>query len=215
MEVIKFRDLIRVTDLPRFVPGTDEPTMEVLGEDFSSIEKILINGERATDYIVVNKSTLWVVIPESARHDLRSIEVVSNDFTVTAAASKMTFELGDTPKKISGLLSLTQLYTKWLLQSPGSDIFNPSRGGGLQDLVGQLISLSKMDHILSSITRSVAHTTEQIRAAQLGVSGLTLDERLLDATLMDVDRSADKLEARARVQVIAMSGEEALSSITL
>jgi hypothetical protein len=215
LEVIKFRDVIRIQDIPRFVPNQVSPTLEVVGEDFTSVEQVLLNESTIVSYTILNKNTMWILVPASAKGELRNLEIISGNFTKTNASSKVTFSIGTRPKKLDGILKLTQLYTKWLLQSPGSDIFNPQHGGGLQDLVGRLVDINRMDHILSAMTRSVETTSSQIRTAQANVVGLSLSERLLQATLVDVDRSYDRLEARARVHLVSMAGDDALSNLIL
>ena len=214
LEVVKFRDVITITDIPRYVPDQEYPTLEILGEDFSSVEEVYLNEVRFTTYIVVNRNVLWLVLPLNLG-ELRTVEVVSGNFTKTAASSKLEFKIGMRPRRIEGILKLVQLYTKWMLQSPGSDIFQPRRGGGLQDIAGSLISLDRMDPILSALTRAIQTTTAQIRESQVKMQGLSMDERLLDAVLLDVDRSEQRLEVRVRVHVISMAGDEAISALVL
>lgn len=216
LEVIKFRDIVRIKDITRYVPNTVVPTIEILGDDFSSVEEVYLNDQKVTAYTILNKSTMWLEVPAYTKaSELRTLEIISGNFTKTATGSKVEFKIGTRPKKIEGILKLTQLFTKWLLQSPGSDIFNPQRGGGLQDLVGNLVDIERMDHILSSITRAVNTTSTQIRTSQSSVAGMPLSERLLDAVLLDVDRNMERLEARARVHVMSMAGDEAISALNL
>ena len=215
LEVIKFRDMINVTDLPRFVPRQAEPTLEVRGEDFSSVEKVLINDKETTKYIIVNTNTIWVAMTEAEAKKIQSIEVLSSNFTRTSIGSKVTFEIGTRTRKIKGILKLLQLYVKWLLQNPGSDIFNPDRGGGVQEIVGRLMDMDKMDVVLSALTQSITRTNNQIKAAQAKSTGLPSDERLLDATLLGITRSPNLLEARARVRLTTVAGDEAVSALIL
>lgn len=216
LEVIKFRDTIPVTGLPNFVPNLGVPTIELTGEDFSSVEQVLINEIVVSEFIVLNKTTLWAQMPESTLNRVDTVEVISSNFTRTAAGSKIEFRIGDNTKKISGILKLTQLFTKWILQSPGSSIFSPRRGGGLQKVVGSnLMSTKRADNMLSTLTRSVDNTSSQIRAAQVNYPGLPRDERLLSANLIDLNVYGDRMMAVARVRVISVAQDEATAGLVL
>jgi len=214
LEVIKFRDIIRLTELPKYVSGQDELTMEVRGEDFSSVEKVYLNEKEVFDYTIFNRNLMWLKVPSDVS-ELRSLEVISGNFTKTNIASKVTYQIGTSPKKISGILALVQLYTKWLLQGPGSDIWNPSRGGGMQDIIGSLVNIDRMDRVLSAITQAVEFTSSQIRTAQTSAKGLALSERLLSATLVDINRVEERLEVHTRIHIISMAGDEAVNALIL
>jgi len=214
LEVIKFRDLIPVTSIPRVVPGFQNTTVEILGEDFNSVESVWINDIQVPEFIIVSKNKLWAQLPTEAS-TIQIVEVRSSNFTRTNMASKILFEVGTRTRKIEGLLKLVQLFTKWMLQSPGSDIFNPERGGGLQQLVGKVVSSKKMEPILAVISRSVDQTSLQIRTAQASARNLPLSERLLTANLIGVNVNEDKMEAAARVRVVSMAGDDAVSALTL
>jgi hypothetical protein len=214
LEVIKFRDIIRVASITRFVPNLLDPTIELTGEDFSSVESVSINDVPAPEFFIVNQSTIWAQLPDG-QESIRTVSVVSANFTRTALASIIDFKIGTKTKGIEGVLKLTQLFTKWILQSPGTDVYNPERGGGLQDIAGRMSSTHKVDPILGSIARSVEKTANEIRRAQLAVGRLPLSERLLAATLVDVAVAAPLQEARAKVRIDNMAGDSAVSAMQL
>lgn len=214
LEVIKFRDVIRVSSIVGFVRDIPKPTIEIEGEDFTSVESVQINDTLSPGVVVLSRTRLIAEVPGSIDR-IRSISVLSADFTYTAEASRISFRLGNKTKKVTGLLALVQLFTKWLLQSPGSDIFNPERGGGLQRLVGQSLSTNRLDPLLATITRSVDTTARQIRSAQLRRAGIPLDERLLAATVVGINVFEPNLEASARVRLEAVSGRAAVTNVEL
>lgn len=215
LEVIKFRDVIKLRNVTRFVPDQDTPTIEVVGEDFRHAEEVYLNKVRVPNFVIVSQGVLWIEVPDGMEHSLQEVEVISSDFTFTAAASRVAFHVGDRQRKVTGILALLQLFTKWLMQDPGSDIFNMGRGGGLQRAVGGIVSSNKNETVLSAITRAVSATTGQIQAAQSGAVGLPLDQKLLSATLIDVRRLEKDMEVIARVQVDSMAGASALGAVTL
>jgi hypothetical protein len=215
LEVIKFRDLIPVTSIPRFVPDLGYLAIEVVGDDFSSVERIFINEVLAPEFIVLNKHRMYVQLPDAAYDVISSIEVVSSNFTRFGAGAKVSYELGDKTKVVSGILKLVQLFTKWMLQSPNSDIFNPERGGGLQELVGRLDTDKKMNVVLASVSRSVQNTVTQIRSAQSRAYGLPLSERLLSAEVTDFEVYREQMNASVKVAIQSAAGSQAVAALAL
>lgn len=214
LEVVKFRDIVRMTSIPRLVPGFDEPTIEIKGDDFGSVSKVLINNSPSPEFIVVNKYTIYAQLPSTAT-GIKTVEIISNKFTKNFQDSRLEYEIGDKSQVVSGIQKLLQLFVKWILQSPGSDIFNPDRGGGLQDAVGQVMVSRKMGPILGVITRAVSSTTAQIRSAQVNVKNLPLDERLLSAEVQNLRIFEDQGEASVSVKIESVAGPQAVADLEL
>src|SRR5687767_12181383 len=163
IEVIRFRDLLPVLALPGFVKGMSPLTVELRGNDFSHADKVLINDVEAPEFMIVSKQVIYAQLPDGV-NSISTIEVLSSRFSKEIPSAKLEFEIGNKTKKVDGVLKLVQLFTKWVLQSPGSDIFNPNRGGGLQQIVGQVATSRDMQPVFASITRAVNTTVSQIRA---------------------------------------------------
>ena len=214
LEVVRFRDLIEVLSIPRFVPGVSPPAIEIKGEDFRSVERVAINDQNAPDFIIINQKTIYVQIPGTVER-IRSIEVLSSKFTRSTKASKLSYEVGPKTRKVGGILKLMQLFDKWLLQTPGSDIFNPERGGGLLTLVGTTGTGRGMDSIIGSVSRAVQTTVSQMRSSQVNVVGLPLSEQLLSADVTDFDIFERQMEARVKVRISSMAGDEAVTALEL
>lgn len=214
LEVIRFRDVLPVTSIPRLVPGLSVPTVELKGEDFRSAETVFINDSPTPEFIIVDRKTIYAQIPTGVRQ-VRTLSVLSSNFTKTTQASKIDYQVGTKTRSISGLLKLVQLFIKILLQSPGSDIFDPEIGGGLQDLIGAITSTKRQDKVLGAISKAISSTESQIRRAQLDTPELPLSERLLSATLLDLQMLENLDEARARVQIDNVAGETGLAALDL
>ena len=215
LEVVKFRDLIPVESIPQFVPGFELPTLEIKGEDFRSVDKVIINEVPSPEFIIVNKHTIYVQLPSAAEKSISNIEVVSSNFTKTNSFSTIEYEIGNKTRTISGLMKLIQLFVKWMLQSPGSDMFNPERGGGMQELVGKIQTSRTMDSVASTISQSVKNTVTQIRAAQVNVQGLPLNERLLSAEVTDLQVFEKQMESRVKINILSAAGKEAVAALEL
>lgn len=215
LEVIKFRDLVPIEALPRFVPGFDLPTLEIKGEDFRNVEAVIINEVNSPEFIIVNQYTIYAQLPKAAQSKISNVEVISSKFTKTTPSSKLVFAIGNKTKTVEGIQKLMQLFIKWLLQSPGSDIFNTDRGGGLQELIGKITDSRRMDGIVGVLTRSIQNTVSQIRTAQINTPQLPLSERLLSAELIDFDVFSEHMEIRARIALQSLAGADAVTSLEL
>ena len=214
LEVIRFRDLLEVGAIAGFVEGVEAPTIDIRGDDFSSAAQVLVNGQSVPEFMIVNKQTIFAQLPEGTGV-ISTIQVVSTDFTKTILTSKIFFEIGQKTRAVEGILKLVQLFTKWLLQTPGSDIFDPSRGGGLQEIVGKVLSSRKMEPIFASLSRAIDATSSQMRIAQGNQPNLPVDERLLAARLIDVNVFEAQMEARARISLESVAGQDAITALQL
>ena len=214
IEVIRFKDLLPVTSLPGFVQGFSPLTLIVKGENFLSADRVLLNDIDVPEFLIVDKNTIYAQMPSNDTV-IQTIEVVSSQFTKNVVGSKIMFELGNKTQKVDGLLKLVQLFTKWIMQSPGSDVFDPTRGGGLQDLVGKVGTTKDLQPVFAAITQAIQVTSDQIRAAQATQSALPLSERLLSATMVDLSTFDQQMEARVRVEIDSMAGIDAVTALQL
>jgi hypothetical protein len=216
LEVVKFRDLVPLQSVPRFVEafGAENPAIEITGEDFRSVDKVLINEIPSPEFIIISKHKIFAQLPQNT-NKISTISIVSGKFTRSTRSSKLDYELGDKTRTVEGLQKLMQLFVKWLLQSPGSDIFNPERGGGLQELVGVISTNRSMGPVLATVTRAVQNTVTQIRTAQARFPQLPLNERLLNAEVIDLDVFEAQMTARLRVSLQSIAGPRAAAEIGL
>lgn len=214
LEVVRFRDLLPVQAIPGFVQGLSPLTIELRGRDFSSAEKVSINETSVPEFMIVNKTTIYAQVPENTG-PIQTIQVLSSKFSREVESAMLHFEIGNKSRKVEGILKLVQLFTKWILQTPGSDMLNPTRGGGLQQIVGVVGTSKDMQPVFASITRSISLTVSQIRAAQSGIARLPLSERLMSANLLDMKIYEKQMQARARVSIFSAGGAEAVSALVL
>jgi hypothetical protein len=214
LEVVRFKDLLPVLAIPGFVKGLSPMTVELRGNDFSSAERVSINEVDVPEFMIVSKGVIYAQLPEGV-DNISTVSVLSSKFSREVSSAQMSFEVGNKTRRVDGILKLVQLFTKWVLQSPGSDLFNPTRGGGLQQIVGKVLTSKDMQPVFASITRSINTTVTQIRAAQINTVSLPLSERLLSANLVDLNIYEAHMQARARVSLLSAGGAEAVSALIL
>lgn len=190
--------------------------LDVIGEDFRSVDEVFINDMQVPDYIVVNKTRLIAQLPESLQEnpDVTSIQVLSRTLTVTAK-SLLRFRIGDTPGQVQGILRLLQLFVKLLLSEPGSDIFNKDLGGGALRNVGTTFSVGDGESIKQDFVIAIDRVARQIIGLQSRNGSLPRDERLLNAELKGATFDRTQGSLFVVVEVVSQSGTPARVNLEL
>ena len=214
LEIVRFRDLLPVQSIPGFVKGLSPLTLELKGRDFSSTDSVYINEAAVKEFMIVNKTTIYAQVP-NVQGPIQTIRVLSSKYSRDVESAMMSFEVGNKSRKVEGILKLLQLFTKWVLQTPGSDMLNPTRGGGLQQIVGSVATTKDLQPVFASITRAINNTSTQIRSAQINAVRLPLSERLMSANLVDLKIYEKQMQAQAKVAIVSAAGAEAVSALVL
>jgi hypothetical protein len=119
---------------------------------------------------------------------------------------RMVFDLGKTPRKITGLQKVAQLFLKILLTTQGSDPINPQRGTGFSGyMVGtnrQALSTNSYNAILDEV-RAAEQQTKYI------LNGTSKDpsEQLRNVSVLGVDSTKDSIVLY--MKLITMAGSQA------
>lgn len=197
----------------RTLPGVSPATLDVVGQDFSAVDEVLVNEISAPHFIVVSRTRMMVTLPSSIS-TIRTVAVTSRKLTMTAK-SVLKFKISQVPSKVSGILRLVQLFTKILFTAPGSDIFNKRLGaGGLKNL-GRSFSKSQSGGIISEFVVSVENASRQIISMQSRQPGLPQDERLLTAKVSSARFSAQETALLVAVEVTSQAGRSAVANVVV
>ena len=139
---LNFVDVIPITRV-----GLVGTKLDIEGSDVSAVTHIKVNGETVTDFAVLSKTRVMATIPLGQRNStITSVSLAGK----SGKAAIITFK-AKSVEKMTDSLYVVQRYLKCLLTTPGSDIFNPSYGIGLQDLVGS--DFSNVEFVISSAIR--------------------------------------------------------------
>ena len=212
IEVVKLRDILDVAEVTKFLEDVEEPTLELKGLDLSSAGKVLINDRECPQFVIVNKGTIWAQGPSGLKI-IESIRVIGTKFSKVNPASDVDFEIGTIPRRVRGTLRLAQQFLMLLLQTPGSDVFNPELGGGLQSITNGAANTSTK--ITSAVTQAVNDAAEQMRRAQMGISNLSASERLLDASIQSISVSSSTSETHLKILIESVGGEDVSTGVNL
>ncbi|MFW9801214.1 MAG: hypothetical protein ACFFFC_01060 [Candidatus Thorarchaeota archaeon] len=213
-QVIYLLDALRITSVTR-VPNMIPRTLEIRGPDFRNVVKIQINDEDAPNFVVDSKTRIFVQIPDSQEKTIiRSIVVLSSNFTKTES-SLVSFEFTNNPKKATGLMKMIQVFILLLLRTPGTDVWYPNSGGGLQKIIGADFSKNKSGNIVAEFSLAIGRTKQQIIAKQASNTRLSPDERLAAANILSAVFNANQTALIGRVELIAQSGRRAAVGLEL
>ena len=190
--------------------------LDVIGEDFRSVDTVYINDMESPDAIVVSATRLLAQLPPSLQQvpDVQSVSVLSRQLTLTAS-SVLRFIIGDTPSGVTGMLRLMQLFVKLFLSEPASDIFNKTLGGGLLRGIGTTFGQEEGDSIRTNAAIAVDTTSKQIISIQSRMGTLPRDERLLNARMLGATFSRATTAMYLSVQLMNQTGIPARLNLEL
>jgi hypothetical protein len=194
---------------------TDIPTMEIVGDDFSAVDEVLLNDVPSPAVVVLSRTKLTAVIPDSVRKQQVVNVVVVSYRAVYTQKSIVSFRMGGVNRKTSGINRLVQLFLKVLLTTPGSDIFNPSVGGGALRSVGRTFSKDNSGSIVSDFIISVDTTAKQLIAIQARQPRLPRDECLLSARVLTARFDTAQTALVVSVELTSQAGTAATANILI
>lgn len=184
------------------------------GADFTQATEVLINDLPSPEFMIVSDHQIVAQVPSpEVNKVLRKVAVLSEKPSPNRK-SLLSFGLGSTMKGLQGLERLVQLFVKLLLQTPGSDKFDPGLGGGLYALIGKTFSGDTSKAIQAAAVSSLNRTRDQIIAIQAKNTRLPNDERLLTATVDAVGFNDSITTLMMRILVTAVSGRQAVANLT-
>lgn len=213
-QVVIPTEVVRLNQI-RVVPGLAIRTLDVMGEDFRSVDEVLINEIPSPDIVVLSRTRLLAQVPKTlTQSTLTSVTVLSQRLMLTKR-SFIRFRIGPTPSKVRGILRLVQLFLKILFTTPGTDIFSPKIGGGGLRAIGHNFGKDEGGDIASSFVISVDQTARQIIQIQGRNPSIPPEERLLSAIVRSVGFNKNETALVASVEILSQTGKPALARMEL
>lgn len=211
-EVIKLNGIRLTPPSPLGLPTQ----LDILGEDFSSVDEVFINDMESPDVIVVSKNRLLAQLPDVLQKSraVNSVMVLSRKLTLSPR-SLIRFRIGDTPSRVSGILRLVQVFLKVLFTTPGTDIFSKRVGGGALTLLGETFGADEGRKVVSNFVVAVDTAQRQIIALQGRDPALPPDERLLSARVTRSGFNREQGAIIASVELTSQAGRAALANLEL
>jgi IPT/TIG domain-containing protein len=197
----------------RILPGVLPKTLDIIGQDFSSVDEVLINEMASTDVVVLSKNRLLAQLPElAASGGVHSVSVTSRRLTITSR-SFIRFRLSKTPGKVRGILRLMQLFLKLLFTTAGTDIFSPKMGGSALKNLGKTFGKDQGGAIVSDFVVAVDNTSRHIVALQGRDPSIPADERLLNAQVLSANFDFQQSALIVSVELTSQAGRAAVANV--
>lgn len=197
----------------RILPGLVPQSLDIVGEDFSAVDQVLINDVVSPDVVVLSKTRLLAQLPPLLTNvHLTSVTVTSRDLTVSPK-SLIKFRVGTVPSKVSGILRLVQIFLKILLTTPNRDIFSPRVGGNALKNIGLTFGKDQSGTIVSDIIVAVDTARKQIISIQSRDPSIPSDERLLAASVTAASYNQTEAALIVSVELTSQAGRAATANI--
>jgi phage baseplate assembly protein W len=175
-----------------------EYTLLLTGKNLTFTNRVVVNEINAPDFSVLSDTKVEVLLPESVRDQVVTSVAVYVETSRPEFATDMEIEL--TQDSRSGLMRLSQSVVKLLLTTPGSDIFDPTSGGGLERLI-RGVSLDDTALVTGVVNGAVQRTKAQILKSQ-GSKVLPAEEKLVDLRVVNINVDKTTLTVAIRLQII-------------
>jgi hypothetical protein len=199
----------------RVIPGLVPRTLDIIGEDFRSVDEVRVNDVRSPSFVVLSQYRLLAQVPPSIKNDtITSVGVISNRLTLTNQ-SLLRFRLGAKTTKASGILRLMQSFIKVLFTTPGRDIFSPRMGGNGWAPLGANFSSRAGSSIVADFIIAVNNTAKQLIAIQGRNPSIPREERLLSARVQNANFNRNEAALIVGIELVNQTGQRALSQLML
>jgi len=212
IKVIAIKDILTVNSVTR-VPNFSPPTLSFTGLKFLQADEVTINDIPAPEFIIVSGTKLLAQIPDSqVSSTIRRVSVFATR-PFPDRKSLLRFKI-ENIESLEGLERLVQHFVKVLIQTPGSDAFNSTEGGGILSLVGTTVGRKDTVGLQTTMITAVNRVRDQIVTKQSRIPQLSPDERLLRADTMAVGFDPNTSTLAARISIGAVSGRDAVANLT-
>lgn len=216
-QVVFPQEIIRLSSVRLSPVGTGLPrSLTIQGEDFRSVDEVLINDIPSPDVIILSKNLLVAQLPDTLQRvpNVSTVSVLSRNLTITPR-SFIRFRIPDQPGRVRGILRLIQLFLKTLFTTPGTDIFNRRSGGGALRNLGEVFGIEEGGDIISDFVISVDQTSRQIISTQGRQPRIPRDERLLSARMTNAGFNREIGALLVTIEIVSQAGRAALANLEL
>ena len=108
-------------------------------------------------------------------------------------------------KKVTGIYKLIQIVILCLMNTPGRDILDPSKGAGLPTLVGSNIDPNDSTELYGDIAQKINKAEAEIIASQVGINDPS-SEKLAELQILDINSGVKADEIFIRLRIINQEG---------
>lgn len=213
LKLLLIRDILPVAKV-EYAQGISPLSVVIHGEKLDQANHIYINDIEVIEFVVISPNKILAQVPASETSStLRKISVIA-DVPSVNRNSLLQFEVGKNVRDIRGIERLIQQFCKLLLQTPGTDRFRPTEGGGMMKIIGRDVSRHDSKNLQASVVGAVSRARDQLMARQATDSRIPSDERLLSATTRSVSFDPSTTTLLTKIAVSAVSGKVAVANLS-
>jgi hypothetical protein len=188
IRILQLRRLLELSSIVE-LPGVSPRAVEIRGNRLELASGVEINGMDAPAFMALGSGRLLVQVPVGMLGQVTEVAVFS-DYLDPGGSSLAFYDLGKHPWMTQGKYRVLQNFVKLLMTTPGSDIFSPSSGGGLQQLIVRNVSPGSEPAISGEIETKTMAVTNQIIQSQALDPTIPAAERLLSSSIDNILVSA-------------------------
>ncbi len=204
IQLIRFLDVADLTTVSE-ERGVSPRSLRIIGEDFRSVESVLMNSLASPEFITVDKRTIIAEVPEVLRTStITEVTVLSQNLTLTER-SLVELTFGTRPSRVRGIRRLVQNFLRILLRPRGSNLFHKRSGGGLLRRVGNNITKQSA----ADVQVAVDLTKQYIISVQTPVREIPPTERLLNAEITSITPDPANTSLFVTILLTTHSGDRA------
>lgn len=211
--MIDFRVIQPFTILP-FVSMTREDNfLRFKGpEDYSTATMVVANDE-IIENIASYGPDLLAYIPDGMdTTSLKYVAIIARE-TATSNETMLRFGMGPIPDYIAGSDRLVQLFVKTLFQTAGTDIYNPTMGGGLNNIKKQGAMTGDINLTAADIAAAIKKTERDVKSAQSSIN-VPAREKLAGVTILNISPDYHSSDINVLVYLRNVAGTRSYFNVT-
>lgn len=185
LQLRRLLDLASIAEIPNVSPRA----IEIRGNRLEMTSGVEINGMDSPAFMALSSGRLLVQVPIGLAGSISEVAVFS-DYLDPGGRSLAFYDVGDHPWLTQGKHRILQNFVKLLLTTPGTDIFSPGSGGGLQQLLVRNVSPASEPAISGEIESRTIFVTRQIIQSQALDPTIPASERVLSSNIDNIIVSA-------------------------
>lgn len=212
LQVAFLKDMARVSSV-RPDLSKPFPAVRVIGSHMDAGVSVLINGMESPQFIPVSQTELIAEIPPSV-DIVASVAVLTNTIRSTER-SIVLLRVNAQSGKVEGSLRLVQRFILMLLTTPGTDLYNPRMGGGLQSIISRVFGRQETSALKNLCTQAVRKTVADLTDIQASSYHLPPSERIASAQVTGVTFDARTTTLAVQVSLDSEAGRTSTANLFL
>lgn len=190
------------------IRGFNPPSVMVKGLQLNLTTDVYYNGVEVSEFLVSSPERLIVKIPASELGNVISDLKVFTDAYVSGQPAMLSFDLHQPLRSVEGVQRLVQAWMIVFFTTPGSDVWEPSSGGGVRSIIGRNTNATGAG-VSTDLAQAVDRTNTELKRLQSANSSLPLEEKFMSASLQGVNFDESTSTLAATIVIKNVLGESA------